>query len=146
MKYKAYAILIVACLLLPCAFTQAAQVQEISGDLVLRLAQEDSKAAVAVDVYLDGRLLKAEVLVVMQDSRPNILNVTLRGPGTGTLAPSAIEFVYAKPEEEDVYETIKRGGFIPLGKKVKEKELTGKRTRKMFVFEIPKDKIRNYNQ
>jgi hypothetical protein len=110
-------------------------------ELVLRLAQEDSKATVAVEAYLAGDMLDTKVSVAMKGQRPSILNVVFIGSNTGRIVAKTVKQVYAAAEDEEPYITVKRGGFIRFGKKEKKKHLEGDTSRKQFVFELPLDKI-----
>ena len=111
--------------------------------LLLRSAQEDTKAMVAVEAYLEGDLIEAKVSVGMRNARPSILNVIIEGPGIGRLVPISVKEVYASlsEAEEKPYPTEKIGGMIVPGEKSKDKKLEGAVSRKSYIFKIPKDKI-----
>ena len=111
------------------------------GTLVIRQAQEDGKAACAVEAYLDGDILDMRVSAWIDNSRPSILNVILTGPGIGTLVPITIAQVYATGEQEEPYETTKIGGFLSRSKPTK-KLFNGSVSRKQVRFKVPAGKIK----
>ena len=49
--------------------------------------------------------------------------------------------LYATAEEEEPYETDKRGGFITFSEDSETKKLKGRTSRKLITFKIPPDKI-----
>jgi hypothetical protein len=129
--------------LIICFLLVSAAHTEETKELVIRSAQVDLKAMVAVEAYLSGDLLETKVSVGMEKARPSILNVIVEGPGIGRLVPVSVKEVYASLEEleEKPYKTTKIGGFIDSGDKPKEKKLEGSITRKFYIFKIPKEKI-----
>lgn len=110
-------------------------------ELVIRQAMEDSKGAAAVEGYLEGDIFEVKVSARMTKGRPSVKNVTLIGPGIGTLVPTTVKQVYASLEEEAPYETTKIGGFIAFSGRESTKRLKGGVSRKLFKFIIPGDKI-----
>ncbi|MFC1807874.1 hypothetical protein ACFL0T_05855 [Candidatus Omnitrophota bacterium] len=116
--------------------------QEVAtGELVIRQAQEDTKAEVAIEAHLVEDLLKVRVTAVMKRTKPQIDNITFSGPGVSTLVPETINLLFAKLGEDNSYEFVKRGAFIRFEKKTKVKELHGTKFRKLAIFRIPLDKI-----
>jgi len=110
--------------------------------LILKQAFEDRRAAVGVEVYLSGNILKTKVSACMENVRPMIENIIIVGPKIGRLVPKTVKQLYATLEDQETeYETYKIGGFVGSDKP-KSKPLIGSISRKVATFEIPVEKIK----
>jgi hypothetical protein len=109
---------------------------------VIREAEEDLNAAVAVEGYLIDGLFEVRVSVWMKGQTPKITNVLLVGPGIGRISPNVVKQLYATEEEEGAYETYGRGGFLTFEERTKTKKMKGRVKRKLVKFKIPRDDLR----
>lgn len=116
--------------------------KEAQKEMILRQAQEYENTTVAVEAYLAGDVMEANIYVRMYASRPKIYHAYLYGPKLGRLSPRSRETLYPQAEDEDLtFPTTDLVGTIRFSKRTQDKKATGALTRELVKFKIPVNKI-----
>ena len=123
-------------------FVYAEEAQEPERILVIREAKENEfDTTVAVEVYLEGEILEATVIVRMLRTRPRIFNALVVGPKIGRISSKTKEVLDPTVEGEEPFPTKKRGGFISFGEDEEDKKAKGAVIKELIKFKLPTDKI-----